>query len=132
MQTQMMQTQIFDMYRVGMKTAADMMIASLENAQRMQQQQFEAVHQMLDDQVKSVRELAEAKNMNELLAAQTRLTGSQMERTMDFWNRVWRATSENGFGLASAGANASAAAAGTASEAAQRLERAAQQPRKSA
>ena len=131
MQTRQMQTQFFDMYRSGLKTAADMMIASIENAQRLQQQQFEAVNQMIDEQVKSVRELAEARNFNELLAAQTRLTGSQMERTIDFWNRVWRATSENGFGAASsalsAASNAASTAASTATDATQRIEQAAQQ-----
>lgn len=127
MQTQTMQNQFFDMYRAGFKTAADMMIASLQSTQRMQQQQLEAMNHLLEEEVKSMRELCEAKNMNDLVAAQTRVTGSQVELAIDFWNRLWRATSESGIGLASASTGTAAAAAGTAGEASQRIQQAAQQ-----
>ncbi|MGH8740039.1 MAG: phasin family protein [Burkholderiales bacterium] len=90
-----MQTQWFEMYRAGLKTTADMMTASLEGAQRLQQQQLDALHTALDDQVKSVRELSEVKSMDELMALQTRFTGSQVERAVDFWSRMWRAAGDN-------------------------------------
>jgi phasin family protein len=90
-----MQTQLFEMYRAGLKTTADMMTASLESAQRLQQQQLDALHGALDDQVKSVRELSEVKSMDELMALQTRLTGTQLERTIDFWSRIWRVAGDN-------------------------------------
>jgi phasin family protein len=90
-----MPTQFFEMYRAGLKTTADMMTASLESAQRLQQQQLDALHTALDDQVKSVRELSEVKSMDELMAFQTRLTGSQLERAVDFWSRMWRAAGDN-------------------------------------
>jgi phasin family protein len=90
-----MQTQFFEMYRTGLKTSADLMTASLEGAQRLQQQQLDALQTALDDQVKSARELSEVRSLDELAALQTRLTGVQLERAVDFWSRMWRAASDN-------------------------------------
>jgi len=83
------------MYRAGLKTGADMMAASLESAQRLQQQQLDALHTAIDEQTRSVRELAEVKSMDELVALQTRFTGAQLERAVDFWSRLWRAAGDN-------------------------------------
>lgn len=90
-----MQIQIFEIYRAGLKSAADMMTASLESAQRLQQQQLDILQTAIQDQVKSVRELSEVKSVDELVALQTRLTGAQAERMMDYWNRMWRAAGDN-------------------------------------
>lgn len=90
-----MQTQFFEIYRAGLKSAADMMTATLESARRMQQQQLDALQGALDDQAKSVRELSEVRSVDELMALQTRLAGSQLERTVDFWSRLWRAAGDN-------------------------------------
>lgn len=90
-----MQTQFFEMYRTGVKGAADMMTASLQSAQRLQQQQLDVLHSAIDDQVKSVRELSDVKSVDELMAVQTRITGAQFERAMDLWNRMWRVASDN-------------------------------------
>jgi phasin family protein len=90
-----MQTQFFEMYRAGLKGAADMMTASLQSAQRLQQQQLDVLHSAIDDQVKSVRELSDVKSVDELMAVQTRITGAQFERAMDLWNRMWRVASDN-------------------------------------
>lgn len=90
-----MQPQFFELYRAGLKSAADMMSASLQSAQRMQQQQMDVLQGAIDDQVKSVRELSEVKSIDELMALQTRLTGAQFERTVDFWSRMWRAAGDS-------------------------------------
>jgi hypothetical protein len=90
-----MQTQMFEIYRAGLKSAADMMAASLESAQRLQQQQMDALHGAMEDQMKSMRELSEVKSVDELMALQTRVTGTQLERAMDFWSRMWRAAGDN-------------------------------------
>lgn len=95
MQPTQMQTQFFEMYRNGLKSTADMMAASLEGAQRLQQQQLDALHTALEDQVKSARELSEVRTMDELASLQARLTGVQVERAVDFWSRMWRAASDN-------------------------------------
>jgi hypothetical protein len=90
-----MQTQFFEIYRAGLKSAADMMTATLENARRLQLQQLDALQSAIADQAKSVRELADVNTVDELMALQSRLAGMQLERTMDFWNRVWRAAGDN-------------------------------------
>jgi phasin family protein len=90
-----MQTQFFEIYRAGLKSAADMMTATLESARRLQQQQLDTLQSAIDDQTKSVRELADVRTVDELMALQTRLAGSQMERTMDLWSRLWRAAGDN-------------------------------------
>lgn len=90
-----MQTQFFEIYCAGLKSAADMMTATLENARRVQQQQIDALQSAIDDQTKSVRELAEVRTVDELMALQTRLAGGQVERTMELWSRLWRAAGDN-------------------------------------
>ena len=90
-----MQTQFFDMYRAGMKNAADVMTATLESARRLQQQQLDALQSAIDDQTKSMRELADVRSVDELMALQTRLASSQLERTVDFWSRLWRVAGDN-------------------------------------
>lgn len=90
-----MQTQMFEIYRAGLKSAADMMTSSLESAQRLQQQQMDVLNSAMEDQMKSLRELSEVKSVDELMALQTRFTGTQLERAMDFWSRMWRAAGDN-------------------------------------
>ena len=90
-----MQTQFFEIYRTGLKSAADVVTATLESARQLQQQQLDALHSALEDQTKSVRELADARTVDELMALQSRLAGTQLERTMDFWSRLWRAAGDN-------------------------------------
>ncbi|HEX6268580.1 MAG TPA: phasin family protein [Burkholderiales bacterium] len=111
MQPQSMQTQFLDIYRTGLKTTADMMTASLESAQQLQRQQLDALHSVFDEQVKSVRELSEVKSVDELVALQTRLTGSQLERAMDFWAQMWRAVGDNRMAITPVSASASVASA---------------------
>ena len=90
-----MQTQFFEIYRAGLKSAADMMTVTLENARKLQQQQLEALQTAIDGQSKSVRELSEVRSVDELVALQTRFAGTQMERTMDFWTKVWRVAGDS-------------------------------------
>jgi hypothetical protein len=90
-----MQTQFFEIYRAGLKSAADVMTATLESARRIQQQQLDALQSAIEEQTRSVRELAEVRSVDELMALQTRLAGSQLERTIDFWSRLWRTAGDN-------------------------------------
>jgi hypothetical protein len=90
-----MQTQFFEIYCAGLKSAADVMTATLESARRIQQQQLDALQSAIEDQTRSVRELAEVRSVDELMALQTRLAGSQLERTVDFWSRLWRVAGDN-------------------------------------
>ena len=84
------QAEFLDLYRAGLKTAADMMKASLQNAERLQNQQLVAIRSALDQQSRAVSELGQARSMDELLSLQTRIAGSQFERAVGFWNELYQ------------------------------------------
>jgi phasin family protein len=83
------QAELFDLYRAGLKSAADLMRTSLESAERLQNQQLVAIRSVIDQQSKSVTELTRAKTMDELLAVQTRLAGEQFEHAVSLWSDFW-------------------------------------------
>ena len=85
------QTEFLDLYRAGLKTAADLMRASLQSAERLQNQQLVAIRTALDQQSKSIGELGQARTIDELLALLTRMAGAQWERAMGYWSELWQA-----------------------------------------
>ena len=89
------QTQFLDLYRAGMRTASDIAKASLESAEKLQNRQLQMVRGALEENSRSAAELAQVKSLDELMALQTRLAGSQIERWMDFWSGMWRAAGDN-------------------------------------
>lgn len=89
------QAEMFDLYRAGLKTAADLMKTSLESAERLQNQQLAAIRSAIDQQSKSVSELSQVKTIDELLAFQTRMAGAQFERAMSLWSDLVQAAGEN-------------------------------------
>jgi hypothetical protein len=84
------QAEFLDLYRAGLKTAADMMKASLQNAERLQNQQLVAIRSALDQQSRAVSDLGQARSLDELLSLQTRLAGSQFERAVGFWSELYQ------------------------------------------
>ena len=86
--------QFLDIYRAGMKTAAEVMKSSLENAERVQNRQMQLVRSALEENAKSADELASAKSLDELVSLQTRFAAAQMERTIELWSGLWRNTAE--------------------------------------
>lgn len=82
------QAEFFDLYRTGLKTAADLMKASLQGAEKLHNQQLAAIRTALDQQTKSISELGQARTLDELLALQTRIAGAQWERAMGFWTQM--------------------------------------------
>ncbi|HZM34896.1 MAG TPA: phasin family protein [Burkholderiales bacterium] len=94
------QTQMLDFYRAGMKTAADIARVSLENAEKLQSRQLQIVRSALEDSTRSASDLAQVKSLEEMMALQTRLAGSQMERMMEFWSSLWRVGGESAAGAA--------------------------------
>ena len=82
------QAEFLDLYRAGLKTAADLMKASLQSAEKLQNQQLVAIRTALDQQAKSISELGQAKTIDELLALQTRMAGAQWERAMGYWSEL--------------------------------------------
>jgi hypothetical protein len=95
MQMQQQQTYFLEVYRASMRTAGEIMSASIESAQRMQMQQMEAVRGALEQNVRSARELSEVKSMDEIMALQSRLAGAQLERAADFWGKLLRAAGDS-------------------------------------
>jgi hypothetical protein len=82
------QTEFLDLYRAGLKTAADLMKASLQNAERLQNQQLVAIRTALDQQAKTINELGQARSIDEILALQTKMAGTQWERAMGYWTEL--------------------------------------------
>jgi len=60
-------TQFIELYGAGLKNTADMMSATLQSAQQLQQQQLD------------------------LFALQTRLVGAQFEHAVQLWSQIWSA-----------------------------------------
>jgi len=91
---QQQQTYFLELYRAGLRAAADIAKASIENAQRLHAQQVDALRQALDTNNTSARQLTEASSITDLLALQLKLAGAQAEQTADLWTRAWRTASE--------------------------------------
>jgi len=89
------QTQMLDFYRASMKTAADLAKASLENAEKLQNRQLQIVRNALEENTKSASDLAQVKSLDEMMALQTRLANSQMERMIEFWSGLWRTAGDS-------------------------------------
>jgi len=105
------QTEFLDLYRAGLKTAADMMKASLQSAERLQNQQLVAIRTALDQQSKSISELGQARSIDELLALQTRMAGAQWERAVGFWSELYQTQMAQARDWLSEAANAATATA---------------------
>jgi hypothetical protein len=82
------QAEFLDLYRAGLKTAADLMKASLQSAEKLQNHQLAAIRSALEQQSKSINELGQAKSIDEMLALQTKMAGAQWERAMGFWSEL--------------------------------------------
>jgi hypothetical protein len=95
------QTQIFDLYRSGLRTMNDLMKSSLETTERLQNQQLQNVRSAIEETTRSSGQLGDIRSLDELVAAQAKLAGSQVQRTMDFWSNVWRAAGDSQIALIS-------------------------------
>ena len=119
------QTEFLDLYRAGLKTAADLMKASLQSAERLQNQQLVAIRSALDQQSKSISELGQARSIDELLALQTRMAGAQWERAMGYWSELWQAQLAQGRDWMSEAAQAASASVASVRQAAKQERKAA-------
>jgi phasin family protein len=89
------QAEFLDLYKAGLKSAVDLMKASLESAERLQQQQLAAIRSALEQHVKAVNELSDAKSLDDLIALQQKMAGSQLERVMGYWANLCQAAGQN-------------------------------------
>jgi hypothetical protein len=88
-------SQFLDLYRASLRTAADLMKASLQQTERLHQQQLEIVRGALQETERSTNQLGEAKSLDDIFSLNSRLTGTQLERITEFWSGVWRAAVES-------------------------------------
>jgi phasin protein len=90
-----MANQLFDIYRNSVRTSAEMMRFSLENAVRLHEKQLGVVKNMLDENVRSAERAADANSMEQLVALQSELAGKQLECLSDFWTTMWTSAAES-------------------------------------
>jgi hypothetical protein len=90
-----MQAQFFDLYRNGMKTAAELAKTSLENTVRLQQKQLDMVRNILEENSRSTDRLGQARSIEELVSVQSQLAGTQIQRIAEFWTSAWQIAAEN-------------------------------------
>ena len=90
-----MQAQFFDLYRSGMKMAADIAKTSLENSVRLQQKQLDMMKNILDESGRSTDRLGQARSMEDLVGVQSQLAGTQWQRIAEFWTSAWQIAAEN-------------------------------------
>jgi hypothetical protein len=89
------QAEFLDLYRAGLKNAVDLMKASLENAERLQNQQLSAIRDALQQHAQTVNQLTEAKSVDQLVALQQQMAGSQFERLISLWGNFYQAAGQN-------------------------------------
>lgn len=90
-----MQNQLMDIYRNGIKTAADVTRLSLENSMRLQEKQLEIVRGLVEEQSRSAEEIGRAGSIQELMAVQSRLASAQLGRWAELWTNTWQALAQN-------------------------------------
>src|SRR5678809_972291 len=89
-----MQAQLVDLYRAGIRSTADMMRLSLEHTERFQQQQLQLIRHALDESTRSGTQAGELKGLDDMVAFNSRVAGTQLERVSEFWANWWRAAGE--------------------------------------
>jgi len=89
-----MQAQFLDLYRASVRSAADLMKLSLEQTERLQQQQLQLIRGALEENTRSTTQLGEAKSLDDLVALNSRIAGAQLERAAEFWTSWWRAAGD--------------------------------------
>jgi hypothetical protein len=97
------QAEFLDLYKAGLKTAADLMKASLQTAERLQNQQLVVIRTALDQQSKSISELSQVRSLDELISVQGKLW-SELYQTQISQAQSWFNEMSNAQGAATAAA----------------------------
>ena len=95
MQPQSPQSKFVDLYRASFRSAADLMKASLQQTERLHQQQLDIVRQALQESERSTKQIADARSLDEIVNVNSRLAGVQVERMAAFWSSVWQAAADS-------------------------------------
>jgi hypothetical protein len=85
------QTQFIDLYRATLRSTADLMTSSLQQSERLHQQQLEIVRGALEENERSSRQIADAKSLDDIFTLNSRVAGAQLETITEFWSGMWQA-----------------------------------------
>jgi hypothetical protein len=85
---------MFDLYRAGLRSAVDVMNASLETTVRLQQQQLDMVRNAMEENSRSTDRLGKADSVQDIMSINSGLVGAQLDRVTEFWTGVWRAAGD--------------------------------------
>ena len=89
-----MQSQFVDLYRNGVKTAAEAATTTLEKAVQLHERQLGILRNIVDENKRSVDGLADAKTFEDLWTLQSRLARTQLERMAEIWSNVVQTAAE--------------------------------------
>lgn len=89
-----MQAQFADVYRAALQSATDLMKASLQQAERLQQQQLEILRGAVQNTEQSSTEIAGTKSIDDVVRVNRRIAGDQFEAITQFWSSMWMAAAE--------------------------------------
>jgi len=89
-----MQAQLLDLYRAGIRSATEIMKQSLEQTERLQQQQLQLIRSAMEETTRSGSQAGEVKSLDDIVAFNSRLAGTQLERMAEFWANWWRAAGD--------------------------------------
>lgn len=89
-----MQAQLLDLYRAGIRSATEIMKQSLEQTERLQQQQLQLIRSAMEETSRSGSQAGEVKSLDDIVAFNSRLAGTQLERMAEFWANWWRAAGD--------------------------------------
>src|SRR5688572_2204783 len=89
------QQHFLDLYRASMRSAAEMMNASLQQTERLQQQQLEIMRGALEETERTTHQIASARSIDDIVTLNSQVAGTQLERVTEFWSGMWRAAAES-------------------------------------
>jgi hypothetical protein len=82
------QQHILDLYRASLRSATDMMNASLQQSERLQQQQLEIMRGALEETERTTQQIATAKSFDDTVSLNSRVAGTQLERDVACGGRI--------------------------------------------
>lgn len=85
------QPHFVDIYRSLARATHESFTASLRTTERLHQKQLDMVHSALEQSERGARQLTEVQNVDDLLAAQSQLVGTQVAHAMETWRSLFRA-----------------------------------------
>lgn len=88
------QSHFLDIYRSMARATNDSITSSLQSTERIHQKQLEVVRSALEQSAKAARQLADVRDVDELVSAQSQIIGAQVAHSMELWRTVLRAAGD--------------------------------------